>query len=34
MRPLVEPHLLNLPAYVAGKPIEETEREYGVTNIA
>ena len=34
MRPLVEPHLRNLPVYVAGKPIEETEREYGVTNIA
>ncbi len=34
MRPLVEPHLQNLPVYVAGKPIEETEREYGVSNIA
>ena len=34
MRPLVAPHLRNLPVYVAGKPISETEREYGVTNIA
>ena len=34
MRPLVEPHLQHLPIYVAGKPIEETEREYGVSNIA
>jgi histidinol-phosphate aminotransferase len=34
MRPLVEPHLRNLLPYVPGKPIEETEREYGVTNIA
>lgn len=34
MRPLVEPHLKSLLPYVPGKPIEETEREYGVTNIA
>lgn len=34
MRPLVEPHLTALLPYVPGKPIEETEREYGVTNIA
>lgn len=34
MRPLVEPHLQRLLPYVPGKPIEETEREYGVTNIA
>ena len=34
MRPLVEPHLQNLVPYVPGKPIEETEREYGITGIA
>ncbi|MCP4501022.1 MAG: histidinol-phosphate transaminase [Deltaproteobacteria bacterium] len=34
MRDLVEPHLQNLIPYIPGKPIEETEREYGVTNIA
>jgi histidinol-phosphate aminotransferase len=34
MRPLVEPHLRELIPYVPGKPIEETEREYGITNIA
>lgn len=34
MRPLVEPHLKALLPYVPGKPIEETEREYGVTHIA
>ncbi|MBM4281406.1 MAG: histidinol-phosphate transaminase [Deltaproteobacteria bacterium] len=34
MRPLVEPHLRDLLPYVPGKPIEETEREFGVTNIA
>jgi histidinol-phosphate aminotransferase len=33
MRPLVAPHLKNLVPYVPGKPIEETEREYGVTGI-
>jgi histidinol-phosphate aminotransferase len=32
--PLVEPHLASLIAYIPGKPIEETEREYGVSNIA
>ncbi|MFZ9888917.1 MAG: pyridoxal phosphate-dependent aminotransferase, partial [Myxococcota bacterium] len=34
MRPLVEPHLRALVPYVPGKPIEETEREYGVSGIA
>ena len=34
MRPLVAPHLTRLLPYVPGKPIEETEREYGVSNIA
>ena len=34
MRPLVETHLTALLPYVPGKPIEETEREYGVTDIA
>jgi histidinol-phosphate aminotransferase len=34
MRPLVAPHLHKLLPYVPGKPIEETEREYGVTDIA
>jgi len=34
MRPLVEPHLKRLLPYVPGKPIEDTEREYGVSNIA
>lgn len=34
MRPLVEPHLQRLLPYVPGKPIEETEREYGVRHIA
>lgn len=34
MRPLVETHLTALLPYVPGKPIEETEREYGVKNIA
>ena len=34
MRPLVEPHLTRLLPYVPGKPIEETEREYGVHDIA
>ena len=33
-RALTEPHLANLMAYVPGKPIEETEREYGITNIS
>ena len=30
MRPLFAPHLSSLLPYVPGKPIEETEREYGV----
>lgn len=34
MRQLLPPHIQNLKAYVPGKPIAETEREYGVTNIA
>lgn len=34
MRPLVEPHLRALIPYVPGKPIEETERQYGVRGIA
>lgn len=34
MRPLVEPHLKALIPYVPGKPIEETERQYGVRGIA
>lgn len=34
MRPLVEPHIESLVPYVPGKPIEETEREYGITGIA
>jgi histidinol-phosphate aminotransferase len=34
MRPLVEPHVANLIPYIPGKPIEETEREYGVSGIA
>lgn len=34
MRPLVSQHLKTLVPYVPGKPIEETEREYGITDIA
>lgn len=34
MRSLVEPHLAALTPYVPGKPIEETEREYGIQGIA
>jgi len=34
MRPLVDSHLKELVPYIPGKPIEETEREYGVSNIA
>jgi histidinol-phosphate aminotransferase len=30
MRPLVPPHIETLQPYVPGKPIEETEREYGI----
>ncbi len=33
MRPLVPPHIEKLSPYVPGKPIEETEREYGVRNV-
>jgi histidinol-phosphate aminotransferase len=33
-RPLFPAHLAALVPYVPGKPITETEREYGVTNIA
>src|SRR5712664_1052273 len=31
MRPLVSHHIETLKPYVPGKPIEETEREYGIT---
>lgn len=31
MRPLVAPYIETLKPYVPGKPIEETEREYGIT---
>lgn len=34
MLPLADKHLTELIPYVPGKPIEETEREYGVTGIA
>ncbi|HEY4222628.1 MAG TPA: histidinol-phosphate transaminase, partial [Myxococcota bacterium] len=34
MRPLAAPYLDQLIPYVPGKPIEETEREFGVANIA
>jgi histidinol-phosphate aminotransferase len=33
MRPLVAPHIETLKPYVPGKPIEETEREYGITGV-
>ncbi|MCI0670519.1 MAG: histidinol-phosphate transaminase, partial [Myxococcaceae bacterium] len=33
MRPLVGPHIETLKAYVPGKPIEETEREYGLEGV-
>ena len=33
-RPLFPAHLAALVPYVPGKPITETEREYGVKNIA
>lgn len=33
MRPLVPPYVETLKAYVPGKPIEETEREYGLTGV-
>jgi len=32
--PLVPPHVLSLQPYVPGKPIEEVEREYGVSDVA
>ncbi len=32
--PLVPPHIASLTPYVPGKPIEEVEREFGVTNVA
>src|SRR5215204_5237869 len=32
--PLVPPHVASLTPYVPGKPIEEVEREYGVTRVA
>ena len=34
MLPLVQPFMNELVPYIPGKPIEETEREYGVTNLA
>ncbi len=33
MRPLVAPNIETLKPYVPGKPIEETEREYGITGV-
>jgi histidinol-phosphate aminotransferase len=33
MRPLVAPHIETLKPYTPGKPIEETEREYGITGV-
>ncbi len=32
--PLVPPHVASLTPYLPGKPIEEVEREYGVSNVA
>jgi histidinol-phosphate aminotransferase len=32
--PLVPPHVASLTPYVPGKPIEEVEREYGLTGVA
>src|SRR6266540_426898 len=32
--PLVPPYVASLTPYVPGKPIEEVEREYGVSNVA
>ncbi|RIK17183.1 MAG: hypothetical protein DCC52_17055 [Chloroflexi bacterium] len=29
----LNPHLLNVPLYVAGKPIEEVQEEYGLTEV-
>jgi histidinol-phosphate aminotransferase len=34
MKSLVQPHLRELIPYIPGKPVEETEREYGVQDIA
>src|SRR5215471_17430070 len=33
MRPLVPPYIDALQPYVPGKPIEETEREYGIAGV-
>jgi histidinol-phosphate aminotransferase len=33
MRPLVAPYIETLQPYIPGKPIEETEREYGITGV-
>src|SRR3954468_10785229 len=33
MRPLVSDHIETLKPYIPGKPIEETEREYGITGV-
>src|SRR6266851_5664700 len=33
MRPLVAPYIETLKPYTPGKPIEETEREYGITGV-
>ncbi|MBX5480347.1 MAG: histidinol-phosphate transaminase, partial [Myxococcaceae bacterium] len=33
MRPLVPPFIETLQPYIPGKPIEETEREYGITGV-
>jgi histidinol-phosphate aminotransferase len=33
MRPLVAPYIETLQPYVPGKPIEETEREYGISGV-
>jgi histidinol-phosphate aminotransferase len=33
VRPLVPPYIETLKPYVPGKPIEETEREYGISNV-
>src|SRR4051812_8575915 len=33
MRPLVAPYIEQLKPYVPGKPIEETEREYGLRDV-
>ncbi len=34
MAPLVPPHVASLQPYIPGKPIEEVEREYGVSDVA